>query len=90
MTPIHLIDYGPELSEKERQELFYSFQNSGILNAVLQQMRDEAYASLAESRDQKLSGNTAQSDMAFGGWDLMSMVLVKIKAVSETAPEAEQ
>lgn len=90
MAPIQSIDFGDPLTDADRSALFHEYEHGSIFNAVLQYLRDEAYAALDASVKAKLEGNESASTMALGGFDRLSQVIVKMKAASEIAPPVEE
>ena len=82
--PIQAIDFGQEIAQADREQMLLEHNGSGILNAILQHLRDEWYLAVDEAVNQRRAGNQGLTDMALGSVDALSQAIVKLKAWSET------
>jgi hypothetical protein len=87
MTPIQQIDYGDPVSDEDRNAMLFDVRGYPVLNCVLQYLRDEAFAALAEGLRLAREGRSRESALAMGSFDGLTQAIVKLKAISETPPK---
>lgn len=87
MTSIQHINYGDPISDEERAEMLYEINGHPALNCILQYLRDEAFAAMADALKMAREGKSRESALAMGAFDGLTQVIVKLKAISETPPK---
>lgn len=87
MTPIQNINYGESISDDDRSQMLYEINGTPLLDSILQYLRDEAFAAMADALKLAREGKSRESTLAMGAFDGLTQSIVKLKAISETPPK---
>jgi hypothetical protein len=90
MTPLQDIRFADPMTPEQRNAALYEGRQSRLFQAVIEYLRAEGFAALAESVELKRASRHPESDLALGGFDRISQAVVKLKTQSEIAPPVSE